>query len=272
MSTRLQLKALTTLGQVNAEAAVSPAGGMTQPVSEARRPPSIAGFLQALTRWFTTTDSHTVARSDVEEVRESRRRSRAAAEAERRRIEHNLHDGAQQRLIAIGIHLSLAVERVAELDGTTAELLRGLGTDIDAAIDDIRSVADGVDPPALDHGLVDALRDVARRSPVPTTIHAAGVHRYSPEIEEAAYFSAVEAIQNATRHAGDATAVSITLSHADTLDIEVRDNGAGFDPSSVTTGHGQLNMRDRLEAIGGHLTIHSRPGDGTQVIASIPLA
>jgi len=97
------------------------------------------------------------------------------------------------------------------------------------------------------------------------------VQRYSREIEEAAYFCAVEAIQNATKYAADATTVSVTLSHASTLDFEVRDNGAGFDAASVTTGHGLFNMRDRLNAIGGQLTIHSRPGDGTQVIASIPL-
>jgi signal transduction histidine kinase len=163
----------------------------------------------------------------------------AAADAERRRIERNLHDGAQQRLIAIGVHLSFAAERVADVDPTAA------------AIDDVRSLAVGLYPPALKFGLVEALRSLAIRSPLPTTVHADGVPRYSREIEEAAYFCAVEPIQNATNYAADATAVSITLSHGSTLDCEVRDNGAGFDPASVTTGHGLLNMRDRLNAIGG---------------------
>jgi signal transduction histidine kinase len=95
-------------------------------------------------------------------------------------------------------------------------------------------------------------------------------HRYPREIEEAAYFCSLEAIQNATKHAFDATAVSINLSHASTLDVEVRDNGAGFDSGSVVTG-GLLTMRDRLDAVGGHLTIQSQPGQGTRILASIPL-
>jgi signal transduction histidine kinase len=96
-------------------------------------------------------------------------------------------------------------------------------------------------------------------------------HRYPREIEEAAYFCSLEAIQNATKHAFDATAVSINLSHASTLDVEVRDNGAGFDSGSVVTGRGLLTMRDRLDAVGGHLTIQSQPGQGTRILASIPL-
>jgi signal transduction histidine kinase len=181
------------------------------------------------------------------------RRIQAAADAERRRIEQNLHDGAQQRLIAIRIHLALAAERVAELDGTAAELLRTLGTDVE-------------------DGIVDALRNVAGRSPLPIAVRAADVHRYPREIEEAAYFCSLEAIQNATKHAFDATAVSINLSHASTLDVEVRDNGARFDSRSVVTGRGLLTMRDRLDAVGGHLTIQSQPGQGTRVLASIPLS
>jgi signal transduction histidine kinase len=260
------------LRQTNAEAALSPTESVTHPGWEARRRPSIAAFPQVfVARWFRTAASHAVAPNDVEELRESRARIQAAADAERRRIEQNLHDGAQQRLIAIRIHLALAAERVAKLDGTAAELLRTLGTDVEEAIDDIRSLAHGVYPFALDGGLVDALRDVASRSPVPITVRAAGVHRYPREIEEAAYFCSLEAIQNATKHAVDATAVSINLSHASTLDVEVRDNGAGFDSGSVVTGRGLLTMRDRLDAVGGHLTIQSQPGHGTRVLASIPL-
>jgi signal transduction histidine kinase len=260
------------LRQTNAEAALSPTESVTHPGCEDRRRPSIASVPHVfVARWFRTAASHAVAPNDVEELRESRARIQAAADAERRRIEQNLHDGAQQRLIAIRIHLALAAERVAELDDTAAELLRTLGTDVEDAIDDIRSLAHGVYPFALDGGLVDALRNVAGRSPVPITVRAAGVHRYPREIEEAAYFCSLEAIQNATKHAFDATAVSINLSHASTLDVEIRDNGAGFDSGSVVTGRGLLTMRDRLDAVGGHLTIQSQPGQGTRILASIPL-
>jgi signal transduction histidine kinase len=268
----LQLSKPTTLRQAIARAALSPAGGAAQPVGKARRRPSIAGYPEAaLARWFRTAGSHAVVPGELDDLRESRARIQAAADAERRRIERNLHDGAQQRLMAIKVHLTLAAERVENADPPTADDLRTLATEIDDALDDIRSLAVGLYPPALKYGLVHALRSLAIRSPLPTTVHAVGVQRYSREIEEAAYFCAVEAIQNATKYAADATAVSVDLSHAGTLDFEVRDNGAGFDPASVTTGHGLLNMRDRLNAVGGHLTIRSRPGDGTQVIASIPL-
>jgi signal transduction histidine kinase len=212
------------------------------------------------------------ASTELEQLRESRARIQAAADAERRRIEHNLHDGAQQQLIAIRIQLALAAEKVSEIDDTAAEGLRALGTDLEEAIEDIRALAHGVYPLALeDMGLVGALRIVARRSPLPTPVRATGVGRYSREIEESAYFVCLEAIQNATKHADDATAISIELVHTSTLDFEVRDNGAGFDPESTTSASGLVNMRDRLNAVGGHLTIKSQPGQGTRVIASIPL-
>jgi signal transduction histidine kinase len=194
------------------------------------------------------------------------------ADDERKRIEHALHDGAQQRLVALRIRLELAAARVGEHDADEAELLRGLGLDVEEALDEIRSLAHGVYPAPLAHyGLVEALRSAARRTVVPTTVHAAGMRRYPSEIESATYFCCLEALQNAAKHATDATAVAVELSDNGSLRLEVRDDGAGFDVEHMTPGFGLVGMRDRLAAVGGELDISSRPGHGTCVNASIPL-
>jgi signal transduction histidine kinase len=209
----------------------------------------------------------------VREVRESRARIQSSADDERRRIEHDLHDGAQQRLVALRIKLELATERAREQGGGTADLLRGLGTEVEDALDEVRSLARGIYPaPLADRGLVEALRAAALRSVLPTTVLAAGVHRYPREIESAAYFCCLEAMQNAAKHAHDAAALVVELSDTGgDLRFEVRDDGAGFDPLTVTGGVGFTSMRDRVAAVGGEVTIHSRPGHGTRVSAKIPL-
>ena len=202
-------------------------------------------------------------------VRVSRARIQAAADAERRRLENDLHDGAQQRLTAIQIKLALVAET---LDDPAAELLRTLQTELEDAIEEIRSLTLGTYPPALErHGLVDALRLVATRSPLPISFRADGVGRYAREIETAAYFCCLEAIQNATKHARDANTVVVELTDAGALRLTIRDDGAGFDAALATTGRGLTNMYDRLDGVGGHLTIESQPGHGTCVIATIPL-
>ena len=222
-----------------------------------------------------TLDNHRLTvqtTSLLREVRESRARIQSSADDERRRIEHDLHDGAQQRLVALRIKLELAAERSGD-NGGTAEMLRGLGNDVEEALDEVRSLARGIYPAQLaDRGLVEALRSAALRSALPTTVLAAGIRRYPREIESAAYFCCLEALQNAAKHAHDATAVVVELSDDGTLSFEVRDDGAGFDPSTVTGGVGFTSMRDRVAAVGGEVTIRSRPGHGTRVSATIPLS
>jgi signal transduction histidine kinase len=209
----------------------------------------------------------------LREVRLSRNRIQAAADDERRRIERDLHDGAQQRLVALRIKLELVAERTGDGDGEGADAIRALGSEVEEAIDEVRSLAHGIYPSSLAHrGLVDGLRAAASRSPVPTTVLAAGVPRYSREIESAAYFVCLEALQNVAKHAEGASGAVIEISDNGALVLEVRDDGAGFDPSQERDGMGLTNMGDRLAAVGGELSLKSGAGHGTRVTATIPLS
>jgi signal transduction histidine kinase len=209
----------------------------------------------------------------LREVRESRARIQAAADYERRRIEHDLHDGAQQRLVTLRIKLELGAEQAAaDGDASTAGRLRALGREIDEALDEVRSLARGIYPaPLAARGLVEALRAAALRTSLPTTVLAAGIGRYSREIEAAAYFCCLEAMQNAAKHAAGATAAVIELSDNGSLTLDVRDDGAGFEMAHVNGGVGFTSMRDRLAAVGGRLVISSGTGRGTHVTGVIPL-
>ena len=206
----------------------------------------------------------------VREVRDSRARIQATADDERRRIERDIHDGAQQRLVALRINLELAAEQSD--DAARAEVLRGLGMDVETAINEVRSLARGIYPGVLaDRGLVEALRSAALQAVLPTTVLAAGVGRYSREIETAAYFCCLEALQNAGKHAHGASATVVDLANDGVLRIEIRDDGAGFDAGTTPAGAGFVNMRDRLAAVDGELQTLSSPGRGTRVIVTIPL-
>ena len=208
----------------------------------------------------------------VRQVRESRGRIQAAADHERRRIERDLHDGAQQRLVALRIKLELAAEQSDDEDGAAAVVLRGLGDDVEDALEEVRSLARGIYPaPLADRGLVEGLRAAALRNPLPTTVLATGVRRYPREVESAAYFCCLEALQNASKHARGAKMVVVDLADNGALRVEVRDDGAGFDPGVVNGGVGLTSMRDRMAAVGGELAITSRAGQGTRVTATIPL-
>ena len=208
-------------------------------------------------------------------VGESRARIQTAADDERRRIERDLHDGAQQQLVALRIKLELAAELMSEAPQSGAKeaaALRRFGADVQEALEAVQSLARGIYPSTLaDYGLVRALRSAALQNPLPTTLLARRVRRHSREIESAAYFCCLEALQNAAKHAHGARAVVIELWDDESLRVEVRDDGAGFDPDNVTSGLGFTSMRDRLAAVSGDLTITSRPGYGTSVAASIPL-
>jgi signal transduction histidine kinase len=209
--------------------------------------------------------------SSLTELRASRARILAAADEERRRIERDLHDGGQQRLVALRIRLELAEEQMKHDPARASDMLHRLGGEIDAALDELRSLAAGVYPSLLAaRGLPDALRTAALQSPVPTSVQVEGSDRYSSEVETAAYFCCIEALQNVTKHAPEASAVVIALSRNGDLRFEVQDDGAGFDVEGAT-GDGLVNMRDRIAAVGGNLEVRSTPGAGTLVVGTIPV-
>jgi signal transduction histidine kinase len=210
--------------------------------------------------------------SSLGELEDSRHRLAAAADLERSRIERDLHDGAQQRLIKIRIELSLIEDQIVSDPAGAAAAIRAAGDDLEAALDELRSLAHGVYPSLLsDRGLEDALRSVAADSPLPVEFDFAGISRLPREIETAVYFTCVEALQNAIKHADGATRVWITLHQNHALDLAVRDDGPGFDGTERNGGRGLRNMRDRVEAVGGRLTIEAAPGRGTIVRGFVPL-
>jgi signal transduction histidine kinase len=207
----------------------------------------------------------------LRELQLSRARIAAGAEQERRRIERDLHDGAQQRLVALRIELELAENMVREDPERGAERLRGLEREVDEALEELRALAHGVYPPVLaDRGLHDALREVAMRSKIRVDLVTHDVRRYSTEVEAAVYFCVLEALQNAHKHAAGARRLVVTLdgSSGDRLRFSVRDDGGGA--ADIREGAGMTNMRDRLAAIGGEVDIASKPGVGTVVRGHAP--
>jgi len=209
----------------------------------------------------------------LEELRGSRQRLVAAQDQERRRLERNLHDGAQQHLVAIKVRLGLAemlaVKDPAKLKQTLAQLV----ADTDEALNTLRELARGIYPPLLaDRGLVAALEGQVTRASIPVTVVAEGLGRYSQEVEAAVYFCCLEALQNIQKYAR-ATAAQVSFSAtASEVRFEVRDDGSGFDPATVSRGSGLQNMEDRLNALGGSLEVRSRPGHGAAVTGTVPAA
>ena len=206
------------------------------------------------------------------EVAAARAGTITAVDAERRRIERDLHDGAQQRLVALRMKLAVA-ERLIGQDGARARtLLAETGGDIDAALEDVRALAHGALPAALvEGGLAAALPAAAQAASLPVSVAAAGVPRLSVDVETAVYFCCLEAMQNAAKHAGTDTSARVTLEHAgDELRFTVADDGPGFDAAEVAAGSGLMNMRERLTAVGGTLTIESRRGTGTEITGRVP--
>jgi signal transduction histidine kinase len=207
----------------------------------------------------------------LEELKGSRDRIARAADAERSRIERDLHDGAQQRLIALRIRLTMAEERIHfDPDGGLADL-RALGLEIDETLEDLRALAHGIYPSLLaDRGLIDALRGAAGGSALPVEIVAMELPRFPEAVETAVYFTCREAMQNATKHAEGAGRVRVRIWTDDMLRFEVNDDGAGFAPSRHGNG-GLRNMHDRIEAIGGRVAIESDRLHGTSVRGFVPL-
>jgi signal transduction histidine kinase len=210
-------------------------------------------------------------RTSLDELSQSRARIVAVGDRERRRIERDLHDGAQQRLVALRVRLGLVAERLDEDAPSSAGAVRDLERQVDETIDEVRSFARGIYPSLLaERGLTEALRAAGRSAPVPTIVDAALIGRYPPEIEATVYFSCMEALQNAAKHARGATGVTISLSHNPHLRFAVSDDGSGFDTAHTNGGAGLTNIRDRLAAVGGALHVESGPGSGTRISGVIP--
>jgi signal transduction histidine kinase len=210
--------------------------------------------------------------SSLRELQESRARILACADAERRRIERDLHDGAQQRLVGLRIKLELVEELLPSDPARGRELLHELGDETVEALEEVRSLAQGVYPALLARrGLADALREASLRSPIPTSLEHSGVGRYREAVESAVYFCCLEGLQNAAKHASGATRIKVALVDDGVLRFEVRDDGAGFDPAT-SSGAGLTNMRDRLAAVGGDLTVLSEDGEGTRVMGRVPVS
>jgi len=212
-------------------------------------------------------------RQHAQALEASRARIVVAADAERRRIERDIHDGVQQYLVAISVKARLARQMSDRDPVRSARLLEELGQEISRALDELRTLAHGIYPPLLaSEGLGAAMVAAARRAVVPTQVHADGIGRYPPELEAAVYFCCLEALQNAGKYAGEgATATVAIRQEHDTLVFDVQDSGAGFDVKTSSLGAGMTNMMDRVGAVGGTLRVDSKPGSGTTVSGTIPL-
>jgi signal transduction histidine kinase len=207
--------------------------------------------------------------SSIRELSASRARIVAVTDQARSRIERDVHDGAQQRLVALRIKLALESERLEHDAPETAAELELLGAEVDETIDEVRAIAHGIYPSLLiDRGLVDALRAAALSAPMSATVDAEGIGRYPPETESAVYFACVAAMDHAV---GAATRVAITLWTGERLRFEVRDDGPGSAPPDPGDAVWLTEPRDRMAAVGGELAVASVPGEGTRVTGSVPL-
>jgi signal transduction histidine kinase len=211
-------------------------------------------------------------RKQAQALRESRARIVASGDAERRKVERNLHDGAQQHLVALAVNLRLTRDIIVDDQEAGLEMLDSLAGEVQETIQELRELAHGIYPPLLvDSGLVEALRAAANRNPLPVAIAAEGIGRYSAETEAAVYFCCLEALQNAAKHAPEATVEVRLWEESGGLLFTVTDDGPGFEPAQAQRGHGYTNMADRLGAIGGTVRWDSEVGHGSVVRGSVPL-
>jgi signal transduction histidine kinase len=205
----------------------------------------------------------------LDELRESRARIVEAGYAERRRVERDLHDGAQQRLVALALELQVARSKLDADPGEAARLLETAAVELKTATEELRELARGIHPPVLtDRGLVAALDALAQRAPLPVRVEAQDARRAPPAIEAAAYFVVAEALTNVARHAGASEAVVRVLRPNGQLSVEVEDDGAGG--ADLGGGSGLRGLVDRVGALDGSLEVESRPGRGSMVRATLP--
>jgi signal transduction histidine kinase len=211
-------------------------------------------------------------RANLEELRASRQRLVTAQDGERRRLERNIHDGAQQQLVALSVKARLAESLAGSDPARERDLLKELQTGIQDALEDLRDLARGIYPPLLaDKGLVAALEAQSRKTPIQVSIGSEGVGRYPQEAEAAVYFCTLEALQNVAKYA-DARTTTVRLNGKDGwLEFEISDDGIGFDATAKRYGTGVQGMIDRLAALGGSLEVLSEPGLGTKVTGRLPV-
>jgi signal transduction histidine kinase len=208
----------------------------------------------------------------IEDLRASRQRLVTAQDEARRRIERNIHDGAQQDLVALGIKLNLAGIAVAEDPARAGQVFGGLKADAAGALENLRDLARGIYPPLLaDLGLAAALSAQAGKSAVPVTVEADGVGRFGQDIEAAVYFCCLEALQNTAKYASASQARICLRAQRATLRFTVSDDGTGYDTRHTPMGSGLRNMADRLAALGGRLEVRSAPGQGTTITGHLPV-
>ncbi len=206
------------------------------------------------------------------ELRSSRDRVVAAADAERVRLELNIHDGAQQRLVALAVQLKLAAQLARAGTAVDPDLVDDLHDQTREAIDEVRELARGIYPSLLaERGLAEALRGLSERAQQPVTIRCDVELGLEPAAEAAVYFICTEALQNVAKHAGAGASATVDVHRArDVVTVTIRDDGRGFDVTAAAGSRGMLNMRDRAGALGGELVIDSRPGDST-LTATVPV-
>ncbi len=208
----------------------------------------------------------------VDELRASRQRLVAAQDEERRRLERNLHDGAQQHLVALKVKVGLAEMLVDRNEDKARAMLQQLKAEADEALENLRDLARGIYPPILaERELAEALQAQARKATIPVVVRAGTIDRHPQEQEAAVYFCVLEALQNVQKYAG-ATQATVRLNESDgVLRFEVDDDGCGFEVASVRRGSGLTNVADRLDALDGHLDIDSAVGHGCRLRGWLPV-
>jgi signal transduction histidine kinase len=208
----------------------------------------------------------------IEDLRASRQRLVTAQDQARRRLERNIHDGAQQDLVALAIKLRLAETTVAADPAQTGPVFGELKADAAGALENLRDLARGIYPPLLaDLGLAAALNAQASKSPMPVSVDADGIGRFSQDTEAAVYFCCLEALQNTAKYAHATQARICLQAHNGTLRFTVSDDGTGYNTRHTPMGSGLRNMTDRLAALGGQLEVRSAPRQGTTITGHLPL-
>jgi len=211
-------------------------------------------------------------RARLTDLQAAQKRLVAAQDHERRKLERNIHDGAQQQLVALAVKARLA-RTITERDpAKAAQMLTQIEAETHEALEDLRDLARGIYPPLLaDKGLAAALRAQARKSPIPVTVESDGVDRLPQQVEAAVYFSALEALQNAAKYAGASRAIVRLRRSSGAVAFTVADDGTGFDPAATGYGSGLQGIADRLGALDGEVEVTSRPGAGTTVSGRVPV-
>ncbi|MDQ3956157.1 MAG: histidine kinase, partial [Actinomycetota bacterium] len=234
---------------------------------------SQAGIVLANARMTAELEAHLAhITAQAKDIKQSRQRIVAAQDKERRRLERDIHDGAQQHLVALAVKLNLAKTTAQRKPDKAPALLAQLKGDTQEALATLSDLAKGIYPPVLkDHGIATALKPIADKAPFEVTVDDRTTGRFGEAVEAAVYFCCLEALQNTAKYAR-ATHATVTLTETDdTLGFVVTDDGAGFDTSTTSSGTGTQGMADRLAALDGTLTVTSAPGRGTTVTGTLPV-